>query len=218
MTRTFVLLSHAVTSPSFLLRDLPGSGRRMDVVCRGVQAALFLSHGVREDAVFLAVLHGPPRTPATLRFEGAALRKVHPDERVLAIFVQKALEALEGAERRARAPGAIPADDAAPSAWVGSTPGVSARRLGLAAALDELGGPVVCLREGGEDVRGSDLPEGGVYVFGDYLDPEPAWEAELASRRALAVSVGPRSLFASHAMVLVHNELDRRARARAGRG
>jgi tRNA (pseudouridine54-N1)-methyltransferase len=225
MARTFVLLSHAVTSPSFLVRDLAGSGRRMDVVCRAAQAALFLSHGVREGSTLLAVLHGPPRPPATVRFEGSLMRKVHPDERVLGIFLQKALAALERAEARAPgAGGAGPAPSPAegcwpagggppPGVWVASTPGISARRSGLGPLLAELGRPVRVLREGGADIREAELPDEAVYVFGDYLDPEEGWLGELAAHGPEALSVGPLSLFASHAMVLVHNELDRREAA-----
>ncbi|MDP7079633.1 MAG: hypothetical protein QF415_07065 [Candidatus Undinarchaeales archaeon] len=194
MTRRFVLLSHAVTTPEFTLKDLAGSAKRMDVVCRAVQAALFLSHGIRTDTTLFAVLHGPPRPPVTVKLDGALLRKVHPNERVLGIFMQKAL----------RAVATVPEGD-----WVESTPGIFVRRGGLAVLLDELGGRVCLMREGAPDLRGTKVPEDAVFVLGDYLDPEADWLTGLERRDPLYVSVGPRSVFASHAMVLVHNELDR---------
>ncbi len=195
MTRHFVILSHAVTTPDFTLKDLAGSAKRMDVVCRAVQAALFLSHGIRSDTILYAVLHGPPRPPVTVKLDGSLLRKVHPNERVLGIFMQKALRAVAIAPE---------------GEWVESTPGIFVRSGGLAVLLEELGGRVCLMREGAPDLRGTTVPADTVFVLGDYLDPEKEWLAELERRDPIYVSVGPRSVFASHAMVLLHNELDRR--------
>ena len=46
----FAVVGHrARTDGGFSLNDLPGSGGRMDVLCRCVNAALFLSHDLRRD-------------------------------------------------------------------------------------------------------------------------------------------------------------------------
>ena len=46
--KTFIIKGNkAKTTPDFLLKDLPGSGGRMDILCRCLTSALLVSHGIR---------------------------------------------------------------------------------------------------------------------------------------------------------------------------
>ena len=48
LERWFAIIGHRAPSEGTLnLNDLPGSGGRMDVLVRAVNAALFVSHGIR---------------------------------------------------------------------------------------------------------------------------------------------------------------------------
>ncbi|MDD3070206.1 MAG: tRNA (pseudouridine(54)-N(1))-methyltransferase TrmY, partial [Methanoculleus horonobensis] len=59
--KRFAVVGHlAVTSGTFSLNDLPGSGGRMDVLCRSVNSAFFLSHDLRRDVECYLVLCGEP--------------------------------------------------------------------------------------------------------------------------------------------------------------
>ena len=60
--RSFVVVGHkAVTSPNFSLEDIPGTSGRMDILCRCINAAFMLSHGIRKDVnVYLVLLGGEP--------------------------------------------------------------------------------------------------------------------------------------------------------------
>ena len=52
----------------------------MDVLARAVNAALFVSHGIRTDSsITLHLMRGGPAR--RVRFDGGSLRGVHPDER-----------------------------------------------------------------------------------------------------------------------------------------
>src|SRR5512137_2806670 len=102
----FAVVGHiARTDAVFSLNDLPGSGGRMDVLCRCVNASLFLSHDLRRDVVCYLVLCGGPAGPKTVKFSGDTVRYLSPDERSAGALIQKALETVCGSEFREAAPG-----------------------------------------------------------------------------------------------------------------
>jgi tRNA (pseudouridine54-N1)-methyltransferase len=90
---SFAVLGHTARSDgAFSLNDLPSSGGRMDVLCRCVNASLFLSHTLRRNVECCLVLLGPPFPPKTVKFSGASVRSLNPDERSSASLIKKALE------------------------------------------------------------------------------------------------------------------------------
>ena len=114
--RRFIVLGHGVaTTPGFSLDDLPGAGR-LDVLCRCVSAGLLLSHGIREGTRVDLVLDDA----FTVRFDGATVRHLHPDERNVAARIQGALEQRDGAVGR------VPVE---------TSPGVRLVRAGVEATL-----------------------------------------------------------------------------------
>jgi tRNA (pseudouridine54-N1)-methyltransferase len=196
--RHFILVGQrARTAPDFLLADIPSTSGRLDVLLRGLRAALLVSHGVRRDVVVYLCLLGPPEAPRTLRFAGPAARYMRPDERSLASVVKKAL--------------ATPCD--ASSEFEPVREGIAIAHGGVERALAELDGvPLYVLDEQAADIRACGAwPDEAAFVIGDHLGlPDPA-RAALAQRGAQSIRVGPVSLHAEDAIALVHNELDRAA-------
>ena len=184
----FAVIGHtARTDAGFSLNDLPGSGGRMDVLCRCVNAALFLSHDLRRDVECMLVLLGEPDPPKTVLFRGDGLRYLSPDERSAASLIKKALDMPCG------------------SAYRESTSGVFVRRGGLAELLEEH--PFALLEEGGADIREvGALPD--AWLLSDHMDFS-AEEAALAADLP-RISVGPKVLHADHTITVVLNEIDRR--------
>ncbi len=90
--RKFAIVGHRAQSAGQLnLNDLAAAGGRIDVLVRAVNAALFLSHGIRRDTeVILHLLHGN-RSGRRIKFDGSTLRGVHPDERAIAGQIGKVL-------------------------------------------------------------------------------------------------------------------------------
>lgn len=196
--RRFLVIGHkAASGPGFSHKDLAGTGGRLDVLVRCVPAALLVSHGLRPD-VDLVTLHlGPPAPPKALRFQGAGMRHLNPDERSTALLVEKALGA----------PTTGPV-------WAPSTPGVSAAVLDLAELLEGMrDAPLYVLDESGADVATTDLPRDATFVLGDHLGFTPEETALLEKYAAGKVSVGPVSLQADQCIVVLHNHLDRRRAA-----
>lgn len=190
--RQFLIVGHdAPTAPEFSLDDLAGGAGRLDVLCRCVNSAFFLSHAIREDVRVHLVLSDE----FTVRFEGDELRRLNPDERSTAALIRTALE------HREDAIGHIPAE---------STPGVSIRRMGFAATLEEAAGDaaVVELHEDGDPVADVEPPADPLFVLSDhrdFTDREASLLAEAADER---VRLGPAVLHADHAITVAHNYLD----------
>jgi tRNA (pseudouridine54-N1)-methyltransferase len=188
MKRICVVGHHALSFGDFSLNDLAGGAGRMDILCRCLSAALFLSHGIRRDVEVFLVLLGPPRPPVTLRFSGEKVVSLNPDERSAASLIRKGLS--------------IPRGDA----FRESAPGVAVRRGGLPELLADH--PFAVLREDGADLRKvPELPEN--VVLSDHLNFTRDEEELLTG--CPAYSVGPRSLHANAAISLLLNEHDRRS-------
>ena len=87
--RNFIVVGHrAVTSPTISLNDLPGTGGRMDILTRCINAAFCISHDIRKNVEVTIVLLGPEDPPKTIRFVGSELKYLNPDERSTGALVR----------------------------------------------------------------------------------------------------------------------------------
>jgi tRNA (pseudouridine54-N1)-methyltransferase len=190
--RQFVVLGHeAPTDADFSLDDLAGGAGRLDVLCRCVNSAFFLSHGLREAVRVHLVL----ADEYTVTFDGADLRRLNPDERSTAARIRDAL-----AERE-EAVGHMAAE---------SSPGVSIRRFGFETLLSEAAADatVVQLHEAGDPVVDVDPPADPLFVLSDHTDFTDSEAATLAAAADERVRLGPELLHADHAITVAHNYLD----------
>jgi len=185
---SFAIIGHSArTDGGFSLNDLPGSGGRMDVLCRCVNASLFLSHDLRRDVCCYLVLCGEPAGPKTVQFSGDVLRSLSPDERSAGALIKKALDTVCGNEFREAAAG------------------VFVRKGGLDRLMTEH--TFALLDEKGQDIRAAgSLPDS--FLLSDHQNFSEQEESQLAA--CPRYSVGPRCLHADHTITVVHNELDRR--------
>ncbi|MFT4962931.1 MAG: tRNA (pseudouridine54-N1)-methyltransferase [Halobacteriales archaeon] len=190
--RQFVVIGHeAPTTPDFSLDNLPGGAGRLDVLCRCVNSAFFLSHALREDVRVHLVLSDE----YTVIFEGSDLRRLNPDERSTAALIRGALE------EREEAIGPRPYE---------VSPGVSIARRDVEATLETVAeeGTVVQLHEQGEPASTVEPPEDPVFVLSDHRDfgrAETDLLSDLTNRR---LRLGPEALHADHAIVVAHHWLD----------
>lgn len=195
--KDFVIIGHkALTTGDFSLNDLPGSAGRMDILCRCVNSALFLSHGMRRDINVHLVLLGEPDPGKVVRFNGEKLKYLNPDERSSGSLIKKALER-DAIEYETQ-----------------STPGVYIRRAGLEDLLNEFkeaGRDIYYLREDGEDIRECEgLGSDAVFVLGDHMGVTEEEEAIIDKVAKQTLNIGPISLHSDHCMIIIHNELDRK--------
>jgi tRNA (pseudouridine54-N1)-methyltransferase len=188
--RQFVVLGHdAPTTPDFSLDDLAGDAGRLDVLCRCVNAAVFLSHGIRDDVEVYLVL----RDEVTVRVDSRDLQYMNPDERNIAGLLKQGIDAKD------RAIGHREAE---------STPGIHVSTRGLEPVLESLDGTVVTLHENGAPLADVEPPEQPVFVLSDHRDFTDAEADLLAGHSDQRVRVGPETLHADHTITVVHNYLD----------
>jgi len=189
--RQFVIIGHdAPVDAEFSLNGLPGEGR-LDLLSRCVTSALLVSHGIREDVNVHLVLGDE----VTVRFTGASLRGLHPDERSTAALIRTALE------QREEAIGHIPVE---------TSPGVFLKRFGIEETIAELAGEgTICqLREDGTALTDVNPPDNPIFVLSDHRDFR-AFETELLAEHCdYQLSLGPTVLHADQAITVANHWLD----------
>lgn len=196
--RTFVLRARAAPTDSQKLLAGVGGEAHTEILAHVLMNAIFVAQSHREDVVVYLVLESSPDYARTIRFEASAMQGLAGfHERALLAKVARALEVSSGMGKEESRP---------------VEPGVVVRTLGFERLMQELAVDhllYVMDRKGvpiGEQVF-ADRP---CFVLTDHIPmPKNAIKGleRLGARR---LTLGPRMLFASQCIVLIHHELDRR--------
>lgn len=198
--REFILLAlNAKTTPDFDIENMPKEGR-IDLVCRCISNALFLSNHMRNDTTIHVCLNGAPTelSPKTLSFSGN-LRGMEWDEKNIALYIKKALEAgknLKLGEQIQVQEGLVVSKKAFET---------------IVKEKAEENKNLFYLEEKGEDIRDIKFSKEKdyVFIFGDFNGIPKNTEKLLKRLGAEKLSLSPVMLMASHCPILIHNELDR---------
>jgi tRNA (pseudouridine54-N1)-methyltransferase len=91
--RKFAIIGHkAPSSGNLSLNDLTGLSGRMDVLVRAINAALFISHGIRKNSQIVLHLMGGNDRSRRVMFDGATVTGVRSDERSIAGHIKSILK------------------------------------------------------------------------------------------------------------------------------
>ena len=195
--REFILRARkGPTSPAFSLDDLARAGH-FEIVAHCVANALFSSGQIRPAIAVHIVLEGAPDPPRTIRLESYTLCSLGGfDERSIGQLVQQALQVGRplklGEELR-----------------VDSGVFIAKRSFEQLVREKSVVAPLYYLQPRGRDIRSLEFSLPAVFAFTDHLSMPKKTDKYLARLGARPLSVGPKRLFASQCIVLVHNELDR---------
>lgn len=197
--REFILRALKGKTTEFDIENLPKEGR-MDLVCRCISNAVFISNDLRRDTVIHVVLDGPNDPPKIISFFGKDLKGVNFDEKDIAGHILKALKAgksLKLGETNKVSPGIVICKK-------------SFEQLVKEKSSD--GKQLIYLHDKGENIREFkfDNSKDCVFVFGDFIGMPRKTESLLDRLGAKRINIGPKMLFASHCIIVVHNELDYR--------
>lgn len=193
----FMLLAlKAKTSPDFSIENLPEEGR-LDLVCRTVSNALWLSNDLRRDTAVHVVMTGPNDPPKIVSFYGESLRGLEPDEKSIATAIRSALKA--GLKLNLNEEAEV-------------SPGIKVAKKAFETLLKEKAkdSQLVYLHHKGKDVRGFEFKENVTFILGDYIGIPKNTQKLIKRLGAEEMSLGPKILFASHCSIIIHNELDRK--------
>jgi tRNA (pseudouridine54-N1)-methyltransferase len=186
--REFVLYSRlGHTNGDFI--NLHDAGR-LDIVYECVVASLFLSHGLRRDTLFHAVLHGPPNPPFLITVDGSCLFDVRTDQQTWIRILKKVLSN-------------------------GSHPGVVTSRTSFEQLVKTKAqtNPIYVLEERGTNIKDLTIQPNPVFILGDHVGlPKNAERYVL--RYGTKISLGKTPYLAATCITILNYTLDTRQQQR----
>jgi len=187
MPRQFILFSRlGKTDGSF--RNLHDAGR-LDIVYECVVTGLFLSHGIRKDVTFHAVLSGPPKPPLHIKIQGDKLHDVRTDVDTWQQILKKVIAGK-------------------------SHPGISVDKTSFEALLkaEAQTRQVYVLEEGGKNVAELQLAKDAVFVLGDHVGL-PRNVERFALRFGEKISLGKQPYLAASCITIINYLLDSKVKS-----
>ncbi len=162
---------------------------RLDIVYECVVASFFLSHGLRRDVTFHAVLNGQPTPPLHLRIDGGSLYDVRTDVDTWQQILRKVISGK-------------------------SHPGISVDKTGFEALLKKQAENrcVYVLEEGGKNIAETELADNAVFVLGDHVGL-PKKAETFALRFGEKVSLGKQPYLAASCITIINYLLDCQAKS-----
>ena len=193
--REFIYYSKsAVTAGNMIGTDLKKAGR-MDIVCNVIVAAFFTSNAMRDDVKFHLIFDGPPSAPRHLVLESN--EKMPISKKNVAGLIKRMLYKSPDKE-----------------GLLEVFPGASIERKSfehLVKDLDIEGKDVLLLDGKGKDIRDISVQmndsKNSVFIIGDH-EGFPKDKNKFL-KNIDKITIGPKVLFASQVVTILHNELDR---------
>ena len=182
MTREFILFSRlGKTDAAF--SSLHDAGR-LDIVHECIVASLFLSHGLRRNVLFHAVLNGPPNPPLHIEINGANLYDVRTDMDTWQRILKKVISGKPH-------------------------PGITTSKTSFEALLKAKAetSSIYVLEEGGKDIAEARLSRNCVFVLGDHVGLPKKAEA-FALRYGEKISLGKQPYLAASCITILNYLLD----------
>lgn len=161
---------------------------RLDIVHECIIASLFLSHGIRKNAIFHAVLNGPPAPPLRIEINGERLYDVRTDVDTWQRILKKVISG-------------------------NPHPGITTSKTSFEALLKAKAetARIYVLEEGGKDIAKAELPENAVFVLGDHVGLPKKAEA-YALRYGEKISLGKQPYLAASCITILNYLLDRQVK------
>jgi len=182
--REFILYSRkGHTDANF--SNLQDAGR-LDVVHECIVASLFLSHGLRRNVVFNALLSGPPSPPLRLKVDGATLYDVRTDQETWQGILRKVL--------------------------AGKThPGITTYKASFEALVKEKSrnACIFVLEEGGKDAESIDMGDHPVFILGDHIGL-PKTAENFVLRYGEKISLGKQPYLAASCITILNFMMDKK--------
>jgi tRNA (pseudouridine54-N1)-methyltransferase len=160
---------------------------RLDIVHECIVASLFLSHGLRREVDFHAILNGPPSPPVHLQIKGAELYDVRTDIQTWQNILKKMLDSK-------------------------AHPGISMEKTGFESLLKAKAErcSVYVLEEGGREVIADEIDANPLFVLGDHVGL-PKKAENFALRFGEKITLGKQPYLAASCITILNYMLDRKA-------
>jgi len=186
LPREFILFSRIGQTDSNFhsLHD----GGRLDIVHECIVSSLFLSHGLRRDVTFHAILNGPPNPPVHIQIEGSTLYDVRTDIDTWQVILKKTLQGKPH-------------------------PGITKDKTSFEALVKERAQirKIYVLEEDGKDISEVELEKNSLFVLGDHVGLPKKTEV-FAQRFGEKISLGKQPYLAASCITIINYTLDQQAK------
>ena len=186
LPREFILFSRIGQTDSNF-HSLHDAGR-LDIVHECIVGSLFLSHGLRRDVTFHAVLNGPPNPPVHIQIDGSTLYDVRTDMDTWQIILKKTLQGKPH-------------------------PGITKDKTSFEALVKAKSQThkVYVLEEDGKDISEVELEENSLFILGDHVGLPKKAEV-FAQRFGEKISLGKQPYLAASCITIINYTLDQQAK------
>jgi tRNA (pseudouridine54-N1)-methyltransferase len=157
---------------------------RLDIVYECTIASLFLSHGIRKDTVFHAMLSGPPTPPIHLRIDGQTLYDVRTDQQTWTTIMRKILLGKQH-------------------------PGITTDKASFEALIKTKlnTNPIYVLEEDGQDINAMKIGVNPIFILGDHIGL-PKTVERYALRYGQKISLAKQPYLAATCITIINYLLD----------
>lgn len=158
---------------------------RLDIVHECIVSSLFLSHGLRRNVIFHAILNGPPQPPLHVQINGMELYDVRTDMDTWKMILKKTLSSK-------------------------SHPGIIINKTGFEALLKMKAetNQIYVLEEDGVSVEEITLAKNGLFILGDHVGL-PKKAETYALRYGIKISLGKTPYLAASCINILNYLLDK---------
>jgi tRNA (pseudouridine54-N1)-methyltransferase len=183
----FILFSRLGKTDS-AFNSLHDAGR-LDIVYECIVTSLFLSHGIRRDVTFHAILNGPPNPPRHIQIDGSTVYDVRTDVDTWQQILRKIIAGK-------------------------SHPGIRMDKTSFEALLKAQAQThqVYVLEEGGKNIAEIQLADDAVFVLGDHVGL-PKKAETFALRFGEKISLGKQPYLAASCITVINYMLDSQAKS-----
>jgi tRNA (pseudouridine54-N1)-methyltransferase len=196
--RTFVLRARAAPTDGARLLAAVGQEAHTEILAHTLMNAIFVAQSHRADVIVYLVLESTADFSRTLRFDANAMHDIGGfNEAALLGKVAKALDASRGMGK----------DEARPVESGVTVRTVAFERLVQELAVDH---QLFVMDPKGTSIREQAFQRNPCFLLTDHIPMPKKTFHSLERLGAEKITLGPKMLFASQCIVLIHNELDRR--------
>ena len=196
--RSFVLRARAAPTDSQKLLASVGKDAHAEILAHTLMNAIFVAQSHRADVVVYLVLESTSDFSRTIRFEANAMHDIGGfDERALLGKVAKALDVSKGMGKEESGP---------------VESGVTVRTVAFERLAQELAEDhqLYVMDRKGTSIREQVFEGNPCFLLTDHIPMPKNTFHTLDRLGAKKITLGPKMLFASQCVVLIHNELDQR--------
>jgi tRNA (pseudouridine54-N1)-methyltransferase len=196
--RTFVLRARAAPTDSQKLLAAVGQDAHTEILAHTLMNAIFVAQSHRADVVVYLVLESTADFSRTIRFEANAMHEIGGfDERALLGKVAKALDVSRGMGKEETRP---------------VESGVTVRTLAFERLVQELAADhqLFVMDRKGTSIREQVFEGNPCFLLTDHIPMPKNTFHTLERLGTKKLTLGPKMLFASQCVVLIHHELDQR--------